>query len=108
MYSLDLDLILKHYVEEQPVLITITNHMACVAYHTSGTCTLITRFHKLSSFELVIEHDVADIPVFTHKKIFYLYDETRFTVFEKSGQIIKKTERDFGENEFRGMNFFNA
>jgi hypothetical protein len=111
IYSLDLDRITEHYFNDVPVQIRIATDMACIQFRRltrSKKLTWITRFHKLPSFELVIEHDLVG-SILPHNTMFYLYDETGFTLFDKNGNIMKKIEKNIGETEFTnsGMSFFN-
>jgi hypothetical protein len=101
VYSLDLDEISMHYFEDMPMQIRISTNMACIKFkrkNENNEFTRFTRFHKLPSFELVIEHDLNG-PILAHNNLFYLYHQksTGFTVFDKNGKIMKEIERDLGE-----------
>jgi hypothetical protein len=113
VYSLDLDMVSDHYFEDMPVRIRITADRACIQFRRKtdkDASTWITRFYKLPSFELVIEHDLAG-PILAHDASFYLYHEndTGFTLFDKNGKIVKKIEKFFGKTMHcnSGMSFFN-
>jgi hypothetical protein len=112
VYSLDLDKISEHYFEDDPYQIRITTNMACIQFGKeteNDAFTYITRFYKLPSFELVIEHDLFEGSILAHNTMFCLYNSNGFAVFDKNGKIMKKIEKNIGETEYNNsrMRFFN-
>jgi hypothetical protein len=94
VYCLDLNKVCEFIVKGNPDHIKIGNNTACICFETkteNDVYSYSTRFYKLPSFELLIEHNVKG-PILVHNSMFHVYNWPNLIVFDINGNLAGKID----------------
>ncbi len=97
IFTLDFNLIIESLrLTCTPVQIKIANNTACLLGKVTGTFKMY--FYKIlsnSRFQFIIKHDAWGPPL-AYQNMFYVYENTGFSVFNDKGEFVERQKKKFG------------